>query len=120
MEEQKMINKGKLLFKVVTVIPKAWRKYVLALIAFLVYMTFFDSNNMLSQFNQNAKLKKAKAAKAYYIQEISDKKQKLEELNTDPLKNPEFIEKFAREQYLMKRDNEDIFVIVKDSISDKK
>lgn len=46
--------------------------------------------------------------KAYYEKKIIEDSQRLKELKT----NKENLEKFAREQYLMKRDNEDVFVIV--------
>jgi len=47
--------------------------------------------------------------KVFYEEKITEDRAKLEELKS----NPENLEKFAREQYLMKNDNEDIFIIEK-------
>jgi cell division protein FtsB len=54
------------------------------------------------------KLRSLETEKKYYINEIAQNKKDLLELRT----NPANLEKFAREKYLMKKENEDIFVIV--------
>ncbi len=52
-------------------------------------------------------LNKLKADKTYYEEKIKNDRQKMKELMTDD----ESLEKFAREQYLMKKPNEEIFVV---------
>ena len=84
-------------------------KYFIAGLAFVVWMCFFDRNDMYSQYCQRHKLMRLQADKQYYLDEILKDKADYISLTTDP-KN---LERFAREKYLMKKDNEDLFVIVK-------
>lgn len=89
-------------------------KYVIITIAFFVWILVFDKNNIISQSDLAGKLKKLKEDKNYYINEIREDSIETQELLT----NPENLEKFARERYLMKRDSEDIFLIVRrDSVT---
>jgi len=83
-------------------------KYLLAAVAFLTWMLFFDNNDILSQVRLRLKLSEYENKKAYYEKKISEVKKEKEELLT----NQASLEKFAREQYMMKKDNEDLFVIV--------
>jgi cell division protein FtsB len=83
-------------------------KYVLTTAFVAVWVAFFDKNDIFSQFDLRQKLKDLETEKHYYIQEIAQNKKDLYELRT----NPDNLEKFVREKYLMKKDNEDIFVIV--------
>jgi cell division protein FtsB len=53
------------------------------------------------------KLHQMQESKQYYIEKIKEDKKRLHELQTDR----DNLEKFAREQYYMKRDNEDIYII---------
>ena len=62
-----------------------------------------------------AELKKLKTQKKFYVDEIKKDKEKLRELRT----NPKTLEKFAREKYLMKKENEEIFVIVEEKKSNR-
>ncbi|GET19968.1 MULTISPECIES: FtsB family cell division protein [Prolixibacter] len=82
-------------------------KYLLAFVIFFVWMTFLDDHNFISLFQDQQKLHKLKADKAYYEHKIESDRRKLKELQTDS----QNLEKFAREQYLMKKKNEDIFII---------
>jgi cell division protein FtsB len=70
-------------------------------------MLFFDKNDMLTQMQRKKELNALEESKAYYTLEIAKEKKVSEELRS----NPAAIEKYARENYLMKRDNEDIFII---------
>ncbi len=70
-------------------------------------MLFFDKNDVFTQMQRKKELKALEESKAYYTQEITKEKKVSEELRS----NPAAIEKYARENYLMKRDNEDIFII---------
>jgi cell division protein FtsB len=83
---------------------------VIVIVAFLVWLTFFDRNNFIAQLRLGRILSEKRAQKEYYQAEITRDSTSLEELMTDTLS----LEKFAREKYLMKRDDEDIFLIVKE------
>jgi len=82
-------------------------KYVLAVVVLTVWMLFFDQNNLIDRVVNMRKYQQLKKDKEYYQTKIEEDRKKLLELRT----NRENLEKFAREQYLMKKDNEDIFVI---------
>ncbi len=83
-------------------------KYFLTLLGGFVWLLFFDKNDFFSQYEMVRKLNKLKREQAYYKAEIEKNRTELLELKT----NPESLEKFAREKYLMKKDNEDVFVFV--------
>jgi cell division protein FtsB len=77
-------------------------------LAFVVYLFFFDDHSMLRQRKLKAEENKLVAKRDFYLKEIEkDRQAKLELMS-----NPENLEKYAREHYLMKRDNEDVFVVV--------
>ncbi len=90
-------------------LPILKNKYYLSLIIFFIWMLFLDRNDFISQYQYRSKLRQLRKDKAYYQEEIRKVRSDLEELSTNERK----LEKFAREKYLMKRDNEDVFVIVK-------
>ena len=83
-------------------------KYFITILIFGVWMLFFDNNNFIAQFRLNRTLNELEMEKDYYLSEIEKDRQACYELITDTLT----LEKFGREQYLMKRDNEDIYLIV--------
>ncbi|MDA9554762.1 septum formation initiator family protein [Pelobium sp.] len=85
-------------------------KYFLCTIAFLVWMLFFDRNDLASQYEYRSQVKKLEEEKEFYTQEIAKAEKDLQELTT----NKEKLETFARERYFMKKDNEDVFVVVED------
>lgn len=84
----------------------AKNKYILTVAFFLVWMMFFDNNNWfyLGKLTEEAEAKQKE--KAYYKKEIEDSERKLYELTS----NMKELEKFGRENYYMKKSNEDIFV----------
>ena len=90
-----------------TIWPFLKNKYVIAILFFLVWILFFDQNNLIDRVSAVRKYKQIENEKKYYIDKIKSDTKKLEELRTDR----ENLEKFAREQYLMKRENEDVFII---------
>lgn len=90
------------------ILPYIKNKYLLTLIGLAVWVIFFDKNDLNTQLELRQKVKQLEKEKDYFSQEISVINNEVRELTT----NPETLEKFAREKYLMKRDNEDIFVIV--------
>lgn len=85
-------------------------KYLLVLTIFVVWVLFFDKNNLISHIELHKTLSRLKADKRYYYKEIAKDSTAMEELMT----NPKNLEKFAREKYLMKKDDEDVYVIVKE------
>ncbi|MFZ9980690.1 MAG: FtsB family cell division protein [Cyclobacteriaceae bacterium] len=81
--------------------------YVVSLIIFVIWMTFFDSNDWINRFRMSYKLRNLKNEKEYYHEKIKEvEKDKKELMGNDGL-----LEKFAREKYLMKKPGEDIFII---------
>lgn len=66
---------------------------------------------MFSQYSYRKQLHNLENDKVYYLQEIEANKVVMQELMSDP----EHLEKYARERYLMKKENEDIFLIVEES-----
>ncbi|HTF03246.1 MAG TPA: septum formation initiator family protein [Bacteroidia bacterium] len=89
----------------------ARNKYILVLVALAVWLLFFDKNDLFSQFARRNEVKKLEGDVQYYRNEIARNQKEMAELQS----NPKLLEKFAREHYLMKRDNEDIFILVLDS-----
>ena len=85
-------------------------KYFLSATAFVVWMLFFDRNDLMSQYDYRTEVNKLQAEKEFYIRETEKAERDLGELSTDKVK----LEKFAREKYLMKKENEDVFVIIKE------
>ncbi len=83
-------------------------KYFITTLVFLLWLSVFDRNNLISQYELSSTLQELKQQKNYYLQEIRKDKQTTHELKTDQ-KN---LEKFAREKYLMKKEEEDLFIIV--------
>lgn len=85
-------------------------KFAITSLAFIVWMLFFDRNDLSSQMQYTKQKKSLEAEKEFYEKEILKVEKNLEELSSDPKK----LEKFARENYLMKKDNEDIYILVED------
>ena len=83
-------------------------KFFLVSVAFLVWMLFFDKNDLNSQLEYRSQVNKLEAERDFYTKEISKAENDLQELTT----NPEKLEKFARERYFMKKDNEDVYVVI--------
>ena len=75
-----------------------------------LWVAFFTNHDLISHISNRMKLSDLENDKVELLKEIENDQQKLEELST----NPENLEKFAREEYLMKRDDEVVFVIIKE------
>jgi cell division protein FtsB len=88
-------------------------KYLITGIAFAVWMLFFDRNDITLQLKRVNELKKLQESEKVMDKQITDTKHELSLLKT----NPETLEKYAREKYMMKKDNEDLFIITSDSSS---
>jgi cell division protein FtsB len=92
------------------VYPWLKNKYILTIAIFLLWMFLFDSSNWIDVYREYRKISKFEKEKEYYLQKIETDRNRLNELRT----NNENLEKFAREQYLMKKPDEDIFIISPD------
>jgi len=85
-------------------------KYIVILIAFLIWMFFFDANVQLNK-EFKKEIKELNTTINFYKKEIKKDKNTITELQ-DSLQ----LEKFAREKYLMKKENEDIYIIEFDTL----
>jgi cell division protein DivIC len=83
-------------------------KYIIALSAFIVLMLFIDHNDIFVQMDRQRQLKSLIASKQFYQQQIDQTKKNLADLEN----NSAALEKYAREKFFLKRDNEDLFVVV--------
>jgi hypothetical protein len=77
-------------------------------VAFVAWMVFFDSNNLLTRNRLQEKLDGLNLEKQFYIQEIKKDSTLTQQLMNDTTQ----LEKFARERYLMKKDMEDLFLVI--------
>ncbi len=85
-------------------------KYVLVLLIASTWMLFFDRYNIVSQIKMNQQVEQLKQDEQHYRSRIEALDYERERLFNDR----DELERFAREQYKMKRRNEDIFVVVKE------
>ncbi|MCS6905747.1 MAG: septum formation initiator family protein [Bacteroidia bacterium] len=83
-------------------------RYILTFIISIIWMVFFDQYDLRSQYELRQKIKQMEEDKQYYQEQIKIINEEKELL----LNDPGALEKFAREQYFMKRDEEDLFIIV--------
>jgi cell division protein DivIC len=88
--------------------PFLRNKYLLTLIIFTVWIALLDSNNLISRYKEMKNLRKLKSEKEYYVKRIEEDRRKLHELKTDDRN----LEKFAREQYRMKKSDEDLYIVL--------
>ncbi len=85
-------------------------RYFISSAVFVGWMMFFDSNNMIAQIQLRYEIWKLNQKIAYYSEELATIKLQREQL----LQSTASLEKYARETYKMKRDNEDLYLIVKE------
>ena len=106
------MKNAKRAFKIIT------NKYAIAVAVFIAMMLFFDDNNVFVQLDRKRQLNELLTKKKYYEGRIIASGKELNNLQS----NPAAIEKFARENYMMKRDNEDVFVVepAAEAVIDKK
>lgn len=90
-------------------LPYLKNKYVLTSVGFLFWLSFFDRNDFITTGAYRKKLNALEKEKKYYEEEIEKNKSALNDLMT----NRENLEKYGRENYFMKKDNEEIFVIIR-------
>ncbi len=87
----------------------AWlkNKYFLTGFGFLAIILFLDKNDLFTQLSRRNDLKKLQQSKKYYSGQIETEKKLVNDLKNDP----QALEKFAREKYLMKKDNEELYLV---------
>jgi cell division protein DivIC len=88
--------------------PWLRNKYVITIILFVLWVLLLDANNLVDRWRDMKKYRNLQRDKEYYSKRIEEDRRKLEELRTDN----KSLEKFAREQYRMKKPDEDIYIIV--------
>jgi len=96
------------------IIKKFNNKYLIATLIFAVIIIFIDQYNIFFQIKNFKKLREAKDKVEFYEKEIQDQHETLEELHKDSV----MLERIAREKYMMKRDNEVIYIIQADEDED--
>lgn len=84
-----------------------FNKYLIALVAVGVWLTFFDRNDVFTQMDLYNKVQKLAAERDYYKKDIEANKKMISDLQT----KPEVLEKFAREVHKMKKADEDVFIL---------
>ena len=94
-------------------LPYLKNKYTLTFLGALIWLSFFDRNDFITTWGYHEKLGALRNQKTYYEEEITRYKSDLNNLLT----NHETMEKYAREHYYMKKDNEDVFLIVEEKKS---
>ena len=96
-------------FKYADKIPPWLRnKYILTILIFVLWLLLFDANNLLDRWRDMRLFKTLEKDREYYNSRVEEDRRKLEELRT----SDENLEKYAREQYRMKKPDEDIYIIV--------
>ncbi|SFW81243.1 FtsB family cell division protein [Chitinophaga sancti] len=85
-------------------------KYFVSAAAFVIWLAFIDSKNFISQYELSSEVNKLESQKSFFMEEIVKTRKEQEEL----LSSPDKLEKFAREKYLMKKDDEDLFIFTEE------
>jgi len=81
-------------------------RFVIAFIIFVIWISFIDDNSLLYLNKFNKEIDKLEKQKTFYKEGILKQKQSLKDLNND-----EKLQKYAREKLLMKKEDEDIYII---------
>ena len=97
---------NKIFLKLKVLIKKSLFKYLIISISFLIWMTFLDTNSLLIHAELNREIKKLKKKRDALNKEILNDRSLIEKLN-----NIDSLEHYAREEYNLKKENEDIFII---------
>ena len=82
-------------------------KYLLTALVFIIWILFFDKNDLFTQRDRKNELTKLENSADYYQSEIEKTKKELADIQN----NPAALEKFAREKFYLKRPNEEIFIV---------
>jgi cell division protein DivIC len=96
-------------FRFINKVPAIFRnKYILTILIFVVWILLLDSNNLISRFQDMRQLHRLTKDREYLQNKVEVDKKKINELKTDNHN----LEKFGREQYLMKKPDEDLFIVL--------
>ncbi len=87
-----------------------YRNYIIVTILFLLWITVFSPNTVVDQVRAYRELRELRRMKDFYQKEIAENEALIKKFKTDP----DFVETYGRETYLMKKDNEDIFLFVEE------
>ena len=82
-------------------------KYLITFVAFFVWMLYIDRNDLPTQWKRAKELRALQQSERDMDEQISNTKKELDLLKT----NPSTLEKYAREKFMMKKDNEDLYII---------
>lgn len=85
-------------------------KYFLVFLVVLVWLVFFDTHSFIQQWRMHRQLKELKTERDFYREQITRDSLAIEELTGDP----DALERYAREKYLMKREGEEVYIVVED------
>jgi cell division protein DivIC len=86
-------------------------KYIIVLVLFIIWMLFIDENSYINHRELNKEIDKLENANQYYKEQIEEDRKIIDNLN-----DPDSLEKYAREEYKMKKENEEIYIIEIDSV----
>lgn len=81
-----------------------------------MWLVFFDSNNVLTNLRTRDKLNALRKDKKFYMDEIKKDSILVQKLHSDTLE----LEKYAREKYLMKKDNEDVYLVIDTTVDQRR
>ncbi|MFY0688855.1 MAG: septum formation initiator family protein [Cyclobacteriaceae bacterium] len=97
--------------RVLKSIPPFFRNfYFLGALFFIAWLLFFDSNDLITQVKLSKKEAELEKTRDFYQEEIKEVKEDREAL----LNNEDLLEKVAREKYFMKKEGEEVFVVVEE------
>ncbi len=85
-------------------------KYLLVLVVVLVWLLFFDNHNFIQHWRMHRQLNELRQEREFYLEEIERDSLALDKLKNDP----DALERYARENYLMKKEGEDVYIVVDD------
>jgi len=88
--------------------PLLKNKYFVTALAFMIWIAVFDENNLVQRYQLARKISEYRTQMEHYNYDIEQNTRKLKELKS----SRDNLEKFAREEYLMKKKDEVIFVVV--------
>jgi len=90
--------------------PYLKNKYIITISVFAIWMLFFDQNNVVDRMKMSKEIRELEDDREYYLEQIQKDSIRFHELTTDQ----DNLEKYAREQFFMKKKNEDVFVVIEE------
>ena len=90
--------------------PWLKNKYIITISVFAIWMLFFDQNNVVDRLKMSKEIRQLEDDREYYLEQIQKDSIRFHELTTDQ----DNLEKYAREQFFMKKKNEDVFVVIEE------